>query len=652
MTLPELCIKRPVFATVLSLVILLVGLISYQRLSVREYPRIDEPVVSVNTTYRGASAEVVESQVTKILEDSLSGIEGVEIMTSQSRSERSQINVRFRLSRNPDSAAADVRDKVSRVRAKLPDAVDEPVNAKVEADSQPVLYIAVEAGSRTPLEASDYVARYIKPRLPDAVDEPVIAKVEADSFPVLYIAVEAGSLSPLEASDYISRYIKPRLSVLPGAADVRIFGERQLSMRINIDRTRLAGYKLTVQDVEDAIRKQNAEIPAGRIESTSREFTVVAETDVQTPEQFGQIIIANVGGYPVRIRDVGTVQIGAAMDVSQWKRADALLVSEHHVLELIAGGSELPVVLDALCQRVENHLPGAWCSILLLAEDGAHWQHGAAPSLPVGFTQALDGGGPEANPCGAFLGAAEVVEEIASSPRWAPYADLASQFGLRWCWSMPFHSASRQLLGSFAIYYRPAPHPGDSDREVVAHAMRLAAVAVERWRQIAGLKRLATTDQLTGLRNRAHFMDSAAAELRRFERFKRELTMLMIDIDFFKLINDRYGHAAGDEALRVFSRVLVRETRAFDLLGRIGGEEFAVLLSETGGEAGMQIAERLRQAIEASSFVFHDSALIRFTVSVGVALCHDGDSLDSLLARADDALYRAKHAGRNRVEVG
>ena len=266
MTLPELCIRRPVFATVLSLVILLVGLISYQRLSVREYPRIDEPVVSVSTIYRGASAEVIESQVTKVLEDSLSGIEGVELMTSQSRSERSQINVRFRLSRDPDSAAADVRDKVSRVRG----------------------------------------------RLPEEVDEPVIAKVEADSQPVLYIAVEAGSLTPLEASDYVNRYIKPRLSVLPGAADVRIFGERQISMRIDIDRTRLAGYRLTVQDVEDALRRQNAEIPAGRIESTAREFTVVAETDVQTPEQFGQIIVANVGGYPVRVRDVATIAVGRA----------------------------------------------------------------------------------------------------------------------------------------------------------------------------------------------------------------------------------------------------------------------------------------------------------------------------------------------------
>src|SRR6186713_3295509 len=163
MTLPEICIKRPVFATVLSLIILLIGLISYTRLSVREYPRIDEPIVSVNTTYRGASAEVVESQVTKILEDSLSGIEGVQLMSSRSRSEQSQINVRFQLTRSPDSAAADVRDKVSRVRGRLPDEVEEPVIAKVEADSQSVISISVEAGSLSPLEASDYIARYVKP---------------------------------------------------------------------------------------------------------------------------------------------------------------------------------------------------------------------------------------------------------------------------------------------------------------------------------------------------------------------------------------------------------------------------------------------------------------------------------------------------------
>jgi len=311
MTLPEICIRRPVFATVLSLIILLVGIISYERLSVREYPRIDEPVVSITTIYRGASAEVVESQVTKILEDSLSGIEGVELMTSQSRAERSIINVRFLLSRSPDSAAADVRDKVSRVRG----------------------------------------------RLPDEVDEPVIAKVEADSQSVISMAVEAPAMTTIEITDYVNRYIKPRLSVLPGAAEVRIFGERILSMRINIDRTRLAAYKLTVQDVEAAIARQNAEIPAGRIESNAREFTVVAETDVQTPEQFGQIMVANVGGLPVRIRDLGTVAIGALDErgISRFNGKSALNIGI--VKQAVANPLELSRYVRAEVAKINENLP-------------------------------------------------------------------------------------------------------------------------------------------------------------------------------------------------------------------------------------------------------------------------------------------------------
>jgi len=264
MKISDICIRRPVFATVLSLVIVLIGTISYTRLTVREYPRIDEPVVSVSTTYRGASPEVIESQVTKPLEDQLAGIEGVDVMTSRSRSERSFINVKFHLSRDPDAAAAEVRDKVSRAR------------------------------------------RF----LPDEIDEPIIAKVEADSQPVVFVAVEAGSLSAVQASDYINRYVKTRLSVLPGAAEVRVFGERLPAMRIDVDREKLAAYALTVQDIENALRSQNVEIPAGRIESQAREFSVVASTDLQTAAQFRQITIANVRGYPVRLEDVAQVAVG------------------------------------------------------------------------------------------------------------------------------------------------------------------------------------------------------------------------------------------------------------------------------------------------------------------------------------------------------
>ncbi|MCI2809077.1 efflux RND transporter permease subunit [Eoetvoesiella caeni] len=266
MKISEVCIKRPVFASVLALLIVLVGLISYQRLTVREYPAIDEPVVSVVTTYKGASPEVVESQVTKPLEDQLAGIEGVDVMTSASRSERSSISIKFNLSRNPDSAAADVRDKVSRAR------------------------------------------RY----LPDEIDEPIISKVEADSTPVIFMAVDAGSYSTLELSDYINRYVKTRLSVLPGAAEVRIYGERQPSMRIYIDRSKLAAYGLTVQEVETALSQQNVLIPAGRIESSDREFSVVSSTDLQTVDQFRNVIVANVKGYSVRLSDVADVQIGPA----------------------------------------------------------------------------------------------------------------------------------------------------------------------------------------------------------------------------------------------------------------------------------------------------------------------------------------------------
>ena len=265
MNLSELCIRRPVFASVLSLVVLLVGLMGYSRLPVREYPNIDEPVVSVTTEYRGASPEIIESQVTQPLEEVLSGIEGVDLIVSQSREGKSQISVRFRISRDQDSAAADVRDRVSRARQQLPEQVDEPVIAKVEADAQPIIYLALSSDRQ----------------------------------------------SPVEVTDVADRLVKDRLQNLPGVAEVRIFGARMPAMRIWLDRLRLAAYGLTPQDVEAALRRQNVEVPAGRIESQQREFTVLAETDLRTEEQFNDLIIRDADGYLVRLRDVGEARIGA-----------------------------------------------------------------------------------------------------------------------------------------------------------------------------------------------------------------------------------------------------------------------------------------------------------------------------------------------------
>ena len=266
MQLAEISIRRPVFATVLSLLIVLVGAVSFNRLTVREYPKIDEPVVTVSVRYAGASAEVIESQVTKPLEDSIAGIDGVDVITSISRAEQGQITVRFRLEKDADSAAAEVRDRTSRVRNKLP----------------------------------------------QAIEEPVISKVEADAFPVIQVGFSSESLSALEINDLVNRIVKPRLQTVTGVADVRVFGERKYAMRVWLDSDKMASYRLTTQDVEDAIRRSNLELPAGRIESQQREFTVTSQTNLVRPGQFGDIVIRNVSGFSVKVRDVARVQEGAA----------------------------------------------------------------------------------------------------------------------------------------------------------------------------------------------------------------------------------------------------------------------------------------------------------------------------------------------------
>ena len=165
MQLPELCIRRPVFATVMSLMIVLLGVISFDRLSVREYPKIDTPVVSVRTVYKGASAQVIESQVTQPLEDSLSGIEGVRTLKSVSREEVSQITIEFVTERDVDAAANDVRDRVARVRAKLPESADESIVSKIEADAQAIMWLAFFSERHDALQLSDYVDRYVADRL-------------------------------------------------------------------------------------------------------------------------------------------------------------------------------------------------------------------------------------------------------------------------------------------------------------------------------------------------------------------------------------------------------------------------------------------------------------------------------------------------------
>ena len=311
MKLSDTSIRRPVLASVMSLLILLVGLVSFDRLSLREYPRIDEPVVTVNTVLTGASSEVIESQVTKPLEDSIAGIDGVDIITSISRAERSQISVRFKLEKSPDDAAADVRDRVSRVRG----------------------------------------------RLPDAIDEPIVAKVEADATPTIWLAFTSETLSPLEVTDLINRIVKPRLQTVPGVADIQIGGDRKYAMRIWLDPDKLAAYRVTVQDVEDALRKQNLEVPSGRIESQQREFNVTTRTDLNTVAQFADIALRSSNNFTVHLRDVGRVEEAAASERSRVRLNGVPSISTGVIRNATANPLEVAAGVRALMPQLQRELP-------------------------------------------------------------------------------------------------------------------------------------------------------------------------------------------------------------------------------------------------------------------------------------------------------
>jgi len=264
MKLSEIAIKRPVFATVMSLTILLLGYISFTRLPVREYPETDPPIVSVTTFYRGASPTVVETEITDVLEEQFTTIESVKTITSSSREQGSVITIEFELHRDVDEAANDVRDRVSRIGGRLPREAEDPIVAKVDVNAQPIIWLAVSSENHTTLELSDYA----------------------------------------------DRILKERLQRLPGVGNVFIGGERRYAMRVWLDPLKMAAYDLSVQDVERAVRRENAEIPGGRVEGTAREFAVRTRGELNTPEGFGAIIVAHRGNEIVRLDQIADVEVG------------------------------------------------------------------------------------------------------------------------------------------------------------------------------------------------------------------------------------------------------------------------------------------------------------------------------------------------------
>jgi multidrug efflux pump len=271
MMISDLSVRRPVFATVMSLLLFILGLGALMRLSLREFPDVDRPVVNVETRYRGASSDVVESRITQIIENEISGIEGVERLNSSSRDERSQINVEFSLERDLDSAANDVRERLSRVAARLPEEADPPQITKVDSGTDPIIFLNVASSQRSILELTDYMARYL-----------------VDGF-----------------------------STVEGVASVRMNGTRRYAMRVWLSRENLAARQLTVADVEDALLRENVEIPAGRLESREREFSLRTDTNLRTEEDFRALVVGRgPDGYLVRLGEVADVRLAADDDRS------------------------------------------------------------------------------------------------------------------------------------------------------------------------------------------------------------------------------------------------------------------------------------------------------------------------------------------------
>ncbi|MFZ8930327.1 MAG: efflux RND transporter permease subunit [Pseudomonadales bacterium] len=272
MMLSDLSVRRPVFAAVLSLLLIAFGLLSFDRLPLREYPDINPPIVSVETRYPGASAQVVETKITQLVEDAIAGIEGIRTISSASRDGSSQVTVEFDVQRDIDAAANDVRDRVART-------VD---------------------------------------RLPEEADPPEIAKADANTQQIMWLSLSSDRLSQLELSDFARRFVQDRLAMVSGVASVRIGGEREYAMRVWLDRQALAARGLTVLDVEAALRRENVELPAGTVESFEREFTVRVERSYSTAEDFAALVLRQGSdGYLVRLGDVARVEVGPANDRSE-----------------------------------------------------------------------------------------------------------------------------------------------------------------------------------------------------------------------------------------------------------------------------------------------------------------------------------------------
>ncbi len=311
MIISDVSIRRPVFATVLSLLIVVFGLAALNGLPVREYPDIDPPVVSVSTDYTGAAAEVVDTQITQVIEGAISGIEGIRSIESSSSQGESRTTIEFSTSRDVDIAANDVRDAVSRVAGQLPD----------EADS------------------------------------PVVRKSDSDARPMMWVTLRSDVWDSAELTDYADRVLADRLSVLDGVADVRIGGERRYAIRVWLDQERLAARDITVAEVERALRANNVELPAGTVDSSTRNFSVRAEGRLSTVEQFRNLVIRRDGNDQLRLGDVANVQMGVESDISRLRANGRTAIGMGIIRQSKANTVAVSDAVRAELEKIRETLP-------------------------------------------------------------------------------------------------------------------------------------------------------------------------------------------------------------------------------------------------------------------------------------------------------
>lgn len=304
MSLSSISIKRPVLSIVMSIIILLFGIIGYTFLGVREYPSVDPPIITVSTSYVGANADVIESQITEPLEESINGIAGIRSLTSTSRDGRSNITVEFNLEVDLETAANDVRDRVARSLRLLP---------------------------------------------PD-VENPVVAKADADATPIVLLTVSSDNRNLLELSEIANNIFRERFQTIPGVSTVNIWGERKYSMRIWLNPAKLAAYRLTPLDVRDAISKENVELPAGLIEGNSTELSIRTLGRLQTESEFSDMIVKETDGNIVRLRDVAEVSLGSENERTIMRRNGVPMAG---VVLIAQPGANNIAIADEFYKRLE-----------------------------------------------------------------------------------------------------------------------------------------------------------------------------------------------------------------------------------------------------------------------------------------------------------